>query len=157
PFPRPALIRSAQQRGKASALLMIDNRLYQVVVVPVLAPDPIAWVAMGFLIDAGFLGELRAITSLHVSFLGQDPNGNWQVLATTRARKDLEVSLPAISAQDTLGGAPLRLSGFDTTVSTLAKQGSDALKIVLQRSVSEGMEPLERLKSLLLLLTLASI
>ena len=157
PFPRPALIRSAQQRGKASALLMIDNRLYQVVVVPVLAPDPIAWVAMGFLIDAGFLSDLRAITSLHVSFLGQDPSGNWQVLATTRAKKDLEASLPAVSTQDTLGGAPLRLGGFDTTVSTLAKQGSDPLKIVLQRSVLEGMEPLERLKSLLLALTLASI
>jgi diguanylate cyclase (GGDEF)-like protein len=157
PFPRSALIRSAQQRGKASALLMIDNRLYQVVVVPVLAPDPIAWVAMGFLIDAGVLSDLRAITSLHVSFLGQDSSNAWQVLATTRAKKDLEASLYAVSAQDTSSGAPLRLGGFDTTVATLAKQGSDPLKIVLQRSVSEGMEPLDRLKSLLLLLTLASI
>jgi len=157
PFPRPALIRWAQQRGRASALLMFDNRLYQVVVVPVLTPDPIAWVAMGFLIDASFLNDLRALTSLHVSFLGQDSSDAWQLLATTRARKDIEATLPALYAGDIPGSAPLRLGGFDTTVTTIAKQGSDPLKIVLQRSVSEGLEPLERLKSLLVLLTLASI
>jgi len=159
PFPRPTLIHAAQQRGRASALLMIDDSLYQVVVVPVLTPDPVAWVAMGFLIDAGFLNDLRVLTSLHVSFLGQDANDVWHVLATTRPRKDMEPALPSVTVQDGASGipVPLRLDGFDTTVTTLAKEGSDPVKVILQRSVTDGLEPLDRLKSLLVLLMLASI
>ena len=58
PFPNPALIRVAQQQGRASAIMRIDSNLYQVVVVPVLAPDPIAWVAMGFAVDQSFARRL---------------------------------------------------------------------------------------------------
>ena len=41
-FPQPALMRSTEEQGRASAILPVDGVLYQMVVVPVLAPDPIA-------------------------------------------------------------------------------------------------------------------
>jgi len=69
-FPRPALIHTAQRLGKASAIMRIEGGLYQVVVVPVLAPEPIAWVAMGFSIDKSFLEDLRAREEDH--FAGPD-------------------------------------------------------------------------------------
>ena len=157
PFPRPALIRAAQQHGRASTIMMIDDNLYQVVVVPVLTPDPIGWVAMGFLIDNEFLNDLRALMALDVSFVARNADGRWKVLATTRAPKDVEGPLSALAARDDLSTAPLLLGGFDTTVTALAKQGGDAVKFALQRSVTQGLEPLDRLKSLLVLLTVASI
>ena len=90
PFPWPALIRTAQDQGKASSILPIDGALYHVVVVPVLAPDPIAWVAMGFSVNDAFLNDLRTLTSLHVSFLKAGVDGRWTILATTRPHGDLE-------------------------------------------------------------------
>jgi len=89
-FSAPALIRSAQENGRASAIMRIDEGLYQVVVVPVLAPDPIAWVAMGFAVDREFLADLRALTSLHMSFVEPKPDGSWNVLATTQPTPTIE-------------------------------------------------------------------
>jgi hypothetical protein len=51
PFAFQRLIVQAERDGKAVAMVGVDGALYQVVVVPVLAPVPIAWVAMGFAVQ----------------------------------------------------------------------------------------------------------
>ena len=64
-------------RGQGLAIMQYRKRPYQVVVVPVLAPDPIAWVAMGFRSTRAFWRPSRA-HRLHVSFLaaaGRRPAG----------------------------------------------------------------------------------
>ena len=43
-FPLPRLIGAAEARGVASAIVLVDGRLYQLVVVPVAVPVPVAWV-----------------------------------------------------------------------------------------------------------------
>jgi diguanylate cyclase (GGDEF)-like protein len=50
-----------------------------------------------------------------------------------------------------------RASDFDTIMTPVAQDGSDSIEVALQRSVAEGLEPFERLESLLALLTAASI
>jgi diguanylate cyclase (GGDEF)-like protein len=157
PFPRRALIRSAQQHGRSSGIMSIDDALYQVVVVPVLTPDPIAWVAMGFLIDQAVLGDLRALTSLHVSFLGKSADGRWKVLATTQTRPDMRQALAAAGLHDEGVVSPLRVNGIDTAMTALTDAGSDAVKVALQRADSQAQNAFDQLKSLLVLLTLASI
>src|SRR5262245_11889794 len=47
PFPLIASIESARNDGHSASLAMLDGRAYQLVVVPVLAPVPIGWVALG--------------------------------------------------------------------------------------------------------------
>ncbi len=157
PFPRPGLIRAAQAQGKASAIMRIDDALYQVVVVPVLAPDPIAWVAMGFSIDKGFVDDLRELTSLQVSFLEPTLNQGWRILATTQPAGELQATLSGLSSSVDPPRAPLQLGRFDTIITPLPEGGSNPIVVALQRSVTEGLEPFDRLKSLLALLTLASI
>ena len=156
PFPGSALIREAERYGKAWAIMPIDGGLYQVVVVPVLAPDPIAWVALGFAVDQSFLADLSALTSLHVSFLTRAAGGTWHILASTRSRDVLEQALAQLPAAGARG--PLRLADFDTIVFPLANESGGApIEVALQRSVSEGLEPLKRLTSLLALVVAASI
>jgi diguanylate cyclase (GGDEF)-like protein len=157
PFPHPALIRSAEEQGRASAILPVDGVLYQMVVVPVLAPDPIAWVAMGVAVDDAFLKDLRTLTSLDVSFIQSNPDGHWQVLATTRAKAELEQSLLELPLQAHIVTVPVRLRGFDTSVTTLAQEGGDPLTVALQLSVAQGLQPFERLKSMLAVIMAASI
>ena len=157
PFPWPALMRTAQDQGKASSILPIDGALYHLVVVPVLAPDPIAWVAMGFSVNDAFLNDLRTLTSLHVSFLKSSSSGRWIVTATTRKDEALERSLAALPPILGNGSEPLRLGDYDTLITSHFQQSGDPLTIALQRSGSEGLEPITKLKSLLALLTAASI
>ena len=59
PFPFPALVAAARHDGKARAIVLIDGMPYQIVVVPVLAPVPIAWVAMGFVMDDRLIKVVR--------------------------------------------------------------------------------------------------
>ena len=156
-FSHRQLIRVAQREGRASAIMQVDGRPYQVVVVPVLAPDPIAWVAMGFLIDQGFLADLRALTALHITFFAPQLDGQLKFLASTHLSVD---AIHALTSQPLAGEASsdtFRVGGFDTTLTAIQQEGGDPVRIALQRSVTEGFEPLEELKSMLVLLTLASI
>ena len=45
PFGFPDLIEAAEVEGYSSDIVVFDNRLYELVIVPVLAPDVIAWIA----------------------------------------------------------------------------------------------------------------
>src|SRR6185312_6109808 len=82
-FAYPELIDRAERAGEASAIALIDGRLHQLVVVPVNAPLPIAWVAIGFVIDDAMARDLENLTALDVSFLAQDVGHRWHVLAST--------------------------------------------------------------------------
>src|SRR4029450_3620503 len=77
PFAFPDLMAEAKASQMASATVLIRGRLYQLVVVPVLAPTPIgvvsvwaptptAWVAIGFAVDDSLTQDLRRLTRLHV-------------------------------------------------------------------------------------------
>lgn len=157
-FSHPRLIQVAQREGRASAIMQVDGRPYQVVVVPVLAPDAIAWVAMGFLIDQGFLADLRALTALHITFFAPQLDGQWKFLASTHLSVDAIHALTNLPVLDAAGSSgTFRAGGFDTTLASIQQEGGDPVRIALQRSVTEGFESLEELKSMLVLLTLISI
>src|SRR5688572_28763467 len=81
-FEYPALL-TAAHRNNAAAIVPIGGKPHQLVVVPVLAPVPIAWVAIGFVMDEQLAREMKALTSLHVSFVRKGVDAQWQVVATT--------------------------------------------------------------------------
>src|SRR5690606_37616114 len=83
PFPFAALLRAAERKGQAYAIVPLGAKLVQLLVVPVLAPDPIAWVAVGFDIDDKAAGDLKSLTSLDVSFLLGRPGTAPELVATT--------------------------------------------------------------------------
>jgi diguanylate cyclase (GGDEF)-like protein len=161
PFPFPRLTEVAAQRGEASAIVFFGERAFQLVVVPVLAPDPIAWVAMGFRVDQKLAQELRAVTSAHVSFLHADGRGRWSAIATTltpRLGELLREGLPA-GADGGDRSLELDLGGeeFETRALPLAAETDGAVTAVLQLSLDEAMTPFRRLRALLIALTGAGL
>lgn len=156
-FPFPELIETAQQQGRASDTVLIDGRPYQVVVVPVLAPLPIAWVAMGFVIDDAVALDLQALSGLQVSFLSRSGRGNWTVHASTlppASRGELADRLGAARTTVTLA---LLDEDYETRLSILHERGDIQIAAVLQRSLKEGLAPFNRLRDTLIELTLACI
>lgn len=72
-----SLIQSARRSGGAAINTMISShgQAYQLVLVPVKAPNTIAWVGMAFLLDKKLAQEIKAVTGLEVSFVGDTNNG----------------------------------------------------------------------------------
>jgi diguanylate cyclase (GGDEF)-like protein len=66
-FPFPALLAAAEASGKSAGLRQMRNgQLYQVVLVPIMAPKRIAWVAMGFLVDDRWARDFSEMAGLAV-------------------------------------------------------------------------------------------
>ncbi|MCG8312241.1 MAG: diguanylate cyclase [Pseudomonadales bacterium] len=59
------------EQGGAVDYLLIDSLIYQIVLVPVNAPTPIAIAAIGFKLDQKLADSLKDITQLNVSFIGR--------------------------------------------------------------------------------------
>src|SRR5688572_3075944 len=62
PFIFPRLIEQAEKTGRATGIGTIGGQVFQLVIVPVLAPTPIAWAAFGFLVDDRLARDLHNLT-----------------------------------------------------------------------------------------------
>ena len=82
-FAFESLMELAEEEGEASALVIIDGKAYQSVMLPLLAPMPIAWIHTGFLIDDKLARDLESLSNLHVSFMVRLQDGAISPLAST--------------------------------------------------------------------------
>ncbi|MDE1148562.1 MAG: EAL domain-containing protein [Azospirillaceae bacterium] len=83
-FAFPDLLPQAVDNGRAAAAGVIDGTPYRLVVVPVLLPDPVAWICILVRVDDRFAEELRALSPLRkdIALAGQmAPDAGWTVVA----------------------------------------------------------------------------
>lgn len=71
-FPVPQLIDSVIEYGGAVAMMVINGRLYQVVMLTVDAPTPIAIAMIGFEVDIDLVQQLKKLTQLETSISALD-------------------------------------------------------------------------------------
>ena len=158
-FPFQDLIRVAEQQRQASATVIFHGKLYQLVVVPVLAPTPIAWLASGFIIDDTYAKNLKSLTGLEVSFLTHTlPKGQWKLLATSLPAQQsalLPDAMPDITVKQENSTIEILLADDShlAHISTVVKQSDKIIVAVLQRSLLAAMGPLHRLQWILLALS----
>jgi adenylate cyclase len=156
-----ALVASAADGDQATAIVVIDGRLYQMVVVPVLAPLPIAWICVGFLIDDSVAGDLQALTDLQVSFVGGDGQGRVRLLGSTLpgdVRQAVLDALPALVAGTRAADSMRTPAGeLITLVTPLGGTPPDRVVAVLQRSLPEALRPFRRLQLTLLAFAVGSL
>ena len=164
-FAFPDLIEQAAAQKNVSAIRVIDGTIYQLVVVPVLAPVPIAWVVIGFVIDNGTARDLKDITGLDVSFLDSARNQPPRVFATTLTagnRANLQAqSADLLATTGNSVSVVLDREEFEVLATAIDRHpdvsGNSRVFAVLQRSVGDGLQPYETLKLALLLLGGASL
>lgn len=161
PFAFPELIKMAEQERGASAVVVIDGISYQFVVVPVLAPLPIAWVVLAFGIDDKLAQDLQRLTSLHVTFLSRQVSEDWKIFATTLPTRLNDPLMQQLAKHrlDKTGVNTVNIldEEYETLVSVLDTQGNAAVAAVLQRSLQEALEPFKRLQIILLILAAISL
>jgi diguanylate cyclase (GGDEF)-like protein len=95
------LYKEMKQSGRDSLadIVLIGDEAYQLVMMPVKAPQLIAWVGMGFLLDQDLATQIKGVTDLDISFSRVTP-GQQLLLATT-----LQKQLPATLSLSPSDGA----------------------------------------------------
>jgi diguanylate cyclase (GGDEF)-like protein len=153
PFPLPELIHAAEREGRATGIVVQGGRAYQVAVVPVLAPTPIAWVMFGFLVDDRLAKDLRTLSALDVAFFGRATGQPWTAFGAT----------VSASLQDRLAHVldgphrtALEIDENHALVIPLATYQADVVA-VLSSSMEEAMAPFRQLGSLLAILVAGSL
>lgn len=83
-FPFTDLIERADVDGVASDIVSLDGNLYDLVLLPVLAPDAVAWIAFAMEIDDAFAVEIRNLAPFPtwVSFVMKQDD-EWHLAAST--------------------------------------------------------------------------
>ncbi|MDP3871881.1 MAG: EAL domain-containing protein [Methyloversatilis sp.] len=153
------LIENARNGGSGSGLVIIDGTLYQVVVVPVLAPLPVAYVVTAFIVDQPFVQDLKRVSGLDLSFLSRVEGDEW-VLAASSLADTLQPGL--LAAFRGHGGAlpeMLSLDGKDyASRPKIIEAGTlQHITVVLQLSLDRALEPWQRLYDNWLQLSLAGM
>ena len=147
----PKLLDRAAAAQQAVGLAPIGGQLYQLAVVPVLAPHPVAWIVTGIRINDALAQELRNLTRLDVSFVGRYGDGEWQVYASTLPDGERKTTLARdvganrYARTDADGNSEFGDAAVSRVVN-LAPRSDDGAIAVLQAPLAPGLEPLEQMQ-----------
>jgi diguanylate cyclase (GGDEF)-like protein len=158
PFAAADLIRIAGVEGRASSIVIREGKLYQLVIVPVLAPEPIAWVGLAFEVDDTVAKDLHQLTGLEVTFASRTDEP-WHLHASTLP-SELRVSLQsALSGEDAIGANLVDVGGeqYETRVVPLEMRPDKRVVAILQKQLQVGLAPFRRISASFFWLTLAGL
>jgi diguanylate cyclase (GGDEF)-like protein len=161
PFALVASIEAARNEGHSASLVLLENRAYQLVVVPVLAPVPIGWVALGVEIDDELAADLQKLTELQVSFFDFQAGREPRLLASTlvpAARQTL-TELLKVPQRAGIERLQLRMAGddYESRLVGIDIGANGRVLAVLQRPLGEVRATFEQLRVFLMLLAAVSI
>jgi len=153
------LISTAEQHDEAVAMVVMDNAIYEMVVVPVLAPAPVAWLAIGTRIDDGLADNLKALSQLELDLSFAYPRDKqWQVAATTLGQQRRMIMGTFLDSADFVLDQPstslLGAENYMTLVTSLdSPDQSSSVVAVLQYAFAVGLRPFRSLLFVLIGLT----
>jgi diguanylate cyclase len=144
-FSVPSLVTGARSQADA-AIVTLGHRPFQFVVVPVLAPQPIAWVCIGFKIDEAVLQDIRRLTALELSLWAANPAAPPLLISTLPP--DKQAALRERIRDTTPMPETLRLGSdtYQTMLQPIATGDGSTVNLLLQRSLEEAQGPLRRLE-----------
>lgn len=154
------LVREAEARGQASAAVNLDGKPYQLVVSPVLAPDPIAWLVAGFILDDRLARSMHDLLRLDVSFF--DPNSRETALLASSLsadeRRRMGRFVPGNISKDRVVTTMIDGEEVLNFTTGIGPQGqAPLLYVLLQRSVADELEPFEEARNYVILFSLGGL
>ncbi len=161
PFPYPAALTEQISAETAPTILSLDGNLYQLAVVPLRAPLPVAWIIAGFRIDDALARDLKAVPTLDVTFLRQGTDGMPIVEASSLAgdlRHPLSEALrSAVAAADGTIAFDLHDEMHLGRAKDFGGQPGARLQVFLQHSMADALQPFYRLRKILILLFVGGV
>ncbi len=133
-----------------------DGQLYSLAIAPVRAPEPVAWLVIGFRIDADFARTRKAETGIELTFFDHQHHP----LATTLPPATVAALAPALpSLGESKLGVAVPLAGETALVATRRLPAGDGrfATLALQYSLDEKLRPAREAENLLLLTATGSL
>jgi signal transduction histidine kinase len=130
-FQFPDLLETAGTNDQGTALAVLDGRIYWIVVVPVRAPVPIAFIAAGVPVDDALLAKLAQLSSFpqSLALASTDRKNGWAVLSKTAGYSPV------------LGLASQATAASPNSVIAVEEQG-DHLAMMARLATAEGSQPI---------------
>jgi diguanylate cyclase (GGDEF)-like protein len=150
------MLDQADRSNGTNAIAVIDNKPFQIVVVPVKAPITIAWLVMGFPVNRQLANDMKNLSGLDVALLTRSADGNWASLDATLPAAAMANVVQHLQTMRTAQSAPFEVSIQDSLYSAkLALIGSDNnAAVVLARSIDEATAEYSKLERRLIYLTI---
>ena len=144
PLPFPEVLAAAAAEGNSISLVDFGNVLYQLVVLPIRAPRPIAFAAVGFQFDETVAMELRRLTGLEVTITtGSNPTR----IISTLEQDDLQQALSAPKQVDPMFGLPfVDISQFVSLRQPLTDEQAGAGTLILSARISDQFNAFIKLR-----------
>lgn len=139
-------------REPFTELTITEGQPYQLVMVPVEAPDLIAWVGMGFVMDSELMNVFRDITKAEVTVLYRDDGSG--AIRTLSTLNDNPLAIPALSGEFSsalnVAANRLRSEGWLSRQNTLVNTDDQQLGILMSVSLQEALAAYNKLQTQLL-------
>ncbi len=127
---------------------------------PLLAPEPIAWICLGFRIDDAFAQALGGLTKQSVSFLAQkNAPASWEILASTfepALRPQLLAALPRSTESAEVTQVVIGKARYLTLLERLRVRNGSAA-VALQCNLDQELAPFRALEMALLVVGLSGL
>lgn len=140
---------------------IIAGKPYQLITVPVKAPDTIGWIVMGFAVDGRLAQQIKQLTHLDVAFVQKLPKQDWQLVSGTAAPaiSNLLVKNVAQITQKRLSLQQVELNEqhYHIKLRSLLETPDSVLMVVLQGSVEPFIQDLDMLFKSMIILTLIGV
>jgi len=140
---------------------IVDGKPYQLITVPVKAPDVIGWIVMGFAVDGRLASQIKQLTHLDVAFVQKTPQQDWQLISGTAdpALSNLLVKTVAdvYRQKMSLHRVDFNDQSYHLKIRSLHQAGDEALLVVLQGSVEPFIQDLSLLFKSMIVLTLVGV
>ena len=141
-------------QGSTSGFVSINGRLYQVVLVSVNAPRPIAVALLGFQLDKALAQQLKMTTGLEISFVVNNEKTN-DVLSTLG---DIEYSWLESTLELTTWHIPyVRTGKYTSTELSLKSTETSRIGVFLSESLDEIYQEFDYLQLKILVVSLVII
>jgi len=152
-----ALVNSTINEGGAVSILQIENKLYQVILLTVDAPAPIAIAAVGFEINSALIDELTAITKLHTTIESRHPNGE-HIAISSIPENEMDHVYKSISQEIDFIRLPFtRTHQFLSKRFLLSEWADNQVWIILSEDLNELFAEFNLLQLEITIITLLSI
>lgn len=151
------LIEAAVSDGGAISILRIDEKLYQVILLTINAPAPIAIAVIGFEMNQALIDELTAITKLHTTIEAHNANGG-SITISSLPEHELDNVFQSVARELELLRSPFaRDNRFLSKRFLLSETGGKTVWIILSEDLNELFSEFNLLQLEITLITLLSI
>ncbi|WP_440054973.1 EAL domain-containing protein [Pseudoalteromonas sp. T1lg65] len=146
-------MRELLQHEDHSTFVVLDQTLFQVMILPVRAPRTIAFTIIGFEVNKAVAVQLKSLTGMEVSFIGQQHKLKTTTLENLPAGRDLSTYIQEQKIHRWFNDYPL----YQSTQVSLPSLPSTPITLVLSADLSKQYDEFDRMVLTILLLSVLTV